>query len=65
MNATQKTHTTVGVIILVSLAAYWYSASWYFLIPVALMGFGLLRAGITGNCPMTNLYEKAAKKATE
>ena len=63
MSPLQKTHLTVGTVILLSLAAHWYLAVWYPLVFPALMGFGLVRAGITGNCPMTNLFAKFEKKA--
>jgi hypothetical protein len=58
MSPLQKTHLTVGILILSSLFAYYLSQSWYLLIIPALMGIGLVRAEITNNCPMTNLWAK-------
>ena len=62
MTPLQKTHVTVGIVILLSLAVYLYTTSLYALILPALMGLGLIRAGITGNCPMENWFAKFEKK---
>jgi hypothetical protein len=58
MSPIQKTHLTVGILILSSLFAFYFTENWYLLIIPALMGLGLIRAGITNNCPMTNLWTK-------
>lgn len=58
MTPLQKTHLTVGIVILISLAAYAITERWYPLTLPALMGIGLVRAGITGNCPMTNWWAR-------
>ncbi|MBP9760443.1 MAG: DUF2892 domain-containing protein [Candidatus Pacebacteria bacterium] len=65
MSPLQKTHITVGTVILLSLTAYWYFDIWYPLIFPTLIGAGLVRAGVTGNCPMTNLFARytTCKKA--
>ena len=62
MSPLQKTHLTVGVVILLSLAIYTYVQVWYPLIFPALMGVGLVRAGLTGNCPMTNWWARFGKQ---
>ena len=62
MSPIQKTHLTVGILILSSLFVYYFLDKWYPLIIPALMGIGLVRAGITGNCPMTNLWAKIDAK---
>ena len=62
MNALQLTHFTVGAVILLSIAAHWYTNSGYALLLPILMGVGLVRASITGNCPMTNFFMKRGAK---
>jgi hypothetical protein len=56
MSPLQKTHLTVGLGLTLSLALYWYTGTTHLLLIPLLFGIGLIRAGITGNCPMTNLY---------
>lgn len=58
MSPLQKTHLTVGLIILGALATYTYLQVWYPLVLPALLGVGLVRAGITGNCPMTRWWAR-------
>jgi len=64
MSPERKTHLTVGTIILLSLAAYWYLQVWYPLIFPAMMGIGLVRSGLTGTCPMTNLWARLGQPNT-
>ncbi len=61
MNPLQKTHLTIGIVILASLALYALTQTWYPLILPALIGAGLIRAGITGTCPMTNWWARTCK----
>lgn len=61
MTPLQKTHLIVGTVILLSLAAYGYTDSYYALIPALLVSIGLIRAGVTGTCPLTNLLARHGK----
>ncbi len=48
-----QTRLTIGATLLVSVAAVYWGSAYFLLIP-AFLGIGLVRAGITGTCPLTN-----------
>ncbi len=48
-----QTRLVIGIALILSAAAsYWLSP--YFLVVPLFLGIGLVRAGVTGSCPLTN-----------
>lgn len=58
MTSLQKTQLTLGIALLLSLGAYALLHIWQPLVVPALIGIGLIRAGITGTCPLESLFAK-------
>lgn len=59
--ANNRTQLIVGLSLIISVILTLSLSEWFIIISL-LFGFGLTKSGITGNCPMTNLWMRQMKK---